>query len=76
VKADVRAQNLEPVGRLGVLRARVDSAGGPPPGTLSLRGSIPVLGTIDGALELIIVQPPGRRPMTGEAYLRGHGPQR
>ena len=27
----------------------------------------------EGALELLVVQPPGGRPMTGEAYLRGHG---
>ncbi len=68
--------NVEPVGRLGVLRARVGNAGGPPPGVLSLQGPMPVLGTIAGALNLITVQPPGGRPMTGEDYLRGHGPRR
>jgi methionyl-tRNA formyltransferase len=28
---------------------------------------------VDGALELLIVQPPGGRPMDAAAYLRGHG---
>ncbi len=67
---------VEPVGRLGVLEARVDSLGGPPPGALSLQGRVPVLGTTDGALELITVQPPGGRAMAGEDFLRGHGRQR
>jgi methionyl-tRNA formyltransferase len=31
-----------------------------------------LLGCEDGALELLIVQPPGRRPMDAAAYLRGH----
>jgi methionyl-tRNA formyltransferase len=30
-----------------------------------------VLGCADGALELLTVQPPGRRAMSGEDYLRG-----
>jgi methionyl-tRNA formyltransferase len=28
---------------------------------------------VDGALELLVVQPPGGRPMDAAAYLRGHG---
>jgi methionyl-tRNA formyltransferase len=32
-----------------------------------------LLACAEGALELRVVQPPGGRPMTGEAYLRGHG---
>jgi methionyl-tRNA formyltransferase len=32
-----------------------------------------LLACVEGALELRVVQPPGGRPMTGEAYLRGHG---
>jgi methionyl-tRNA formyltransferase len=56
--------------RLGVHAARVLD-GGPPAGELSLAGSRPVLGCAEGALELVIVQPPGRRPMSGEDYLRG-----
>jgi methionyl-tRNA formyltransferase len=56
--------------RLGVSAARVLPAG-PPEGELSLDGPRPVLGCLDGALELLVVQPPGRRPMSGEDYLRG-----
>jgi hypothetical protein len=55
---------------LGVREARV-IAGGPDAGLLSLEGPRPVLGCIDGSLELVIVHPAGRRPMSGEDYLRG-----
>jgi methionyl-tRNA formyltransferase len=57
--------------RLGVHEARVLEAGGPPEGELSLDGRLPVLGCAQGALELVVVQPPGRRAMSGEDYLRG-----
>ncbi len=30
------------------------------------------LGTADGVLKLLVVQPPGGRPMSADAYLRGH----
>ena len=56
---------------LGVLAARVRPSG-PPAGQLSLEGPIPVLGCGDGALELLVVKPPGRHEMSGEAWLRGH----
>jgi methionyl-tRNA formyltransferase len=55
---------------LGVRRARVVE-GGPPNGVLSRAGPLPRLGCADGSLELLEVQPPGRRAMTGEDYLRG-----
>jgi methionyl-tRNA formyltransferase len=60
-------------GRLGVwgATARPPAAGDPPPGELSLDGHAPVLGCTPGALELDIVQPAGRRQMTGEDFLRG-----
>ena len=41
------------------------------PGELSLEGPLPVLGCAGGALELVVVQPPGRRAMGGADYLRG-----
>jgi methionyl-tRNA formyltransferase len=56
--------------RLGVKEAAVVESG-PPAGTLSLAGARPVLGCAVGALELLVVQPPGRRAMSGEDYLRG-----
>jgi methionyl-tRNA formyltransferase len=31
-----------------------------------------LLGCADGAIELLVVQPPGKRPMDAGAYLRGH----
>jgi methionyl-tRNA formyltransferase len=61
-----------PDGRLGVLRARaVQDAGQLAAGELSLSGARPLLGCASGALELLEVQPPGRRAMSGEEYLRG-----
>ncbi len=56
--------------RLGVREARV-LADGPARGELALDGPRPVLGCAEGALELVVVQPPGKRPMPGEDYLRG-----
>ncbi len=56
--------------RLGVRQARA-LGDGPPPGELSLDGPLPVLGCAEGALQLVVVQPAGRRPMSGEDYLRG-----
>jgi methionyl-tRNA formyltransferase len=56
---------------LGVHAARaIDD--GPPNGVLSLNGPRPVLGCAVGALELAEVQPPGKRVMSGEDYVRGH----
>jgi methionyl-tRNA formyltransferase len=56
---------------LGVRRARaIDD--GLPNGVLSLNGPTPILGCAVGALELLEVQPPGKRPMAGEDYVRGH----
>jgi methionyl-tRNA formyltransferase len=57
---------------LGVKEARAVSGGGLAAGELSLDGGRPVLGCADGALELVTVQPAGRRAMSGEDYARGH----
>jgi methionyl-tRNA formyltransferase len=60
--------------RLGVQEARVVSGAGAAAGTLSTEGARPVLACSEGALELVVVQPPGRRPMRSEDYVRGlHG---
>jgi methionyl-tRNA formyltransferase len=61
---------LQDATMLGVREARLVPSG-PPPGVISLDGPRPVLGCGEGALELVVVQPPGRRAMTGEEYLRG-----
>jgi methionyl-tRNA formyltransferase len=61
--------------RLGVRRARVDDAA-VDQGALSGADGRLVLGTADGALELVEVQPPGGRAMAAADYLRGRGPAR
>jgi methionyl-tRNA formyltransferase len=60
-------------GRLLVRRAHStpSEGGGQPPGTLATVAGFPAVYTGEGVLVLDLVQPPGRRPMSGEAYLRG-----
>jgi methionyl-tRNA formyltransferase len=65
---------LEDGALLGVRRARAVDAG-PPSGVLSLSGPRPVLGCAEGALELLELQPAGRRAMPAEDYLRGLRPR-
>jgi methionyl-tRNA formyltransferase len=68
----IRAQVELPDGvLLGVRQARADTADGPPPGIVSLEGPRPVLGCAAGSLELLVVQPPGRKAMDGEDFVRG-----
>jgi methionyl-tRNA formyltransferase len=57
---------------LGVHEARPVAQDGIAPGELSLTADRPRLGTVDGALELVTVQPAGKRAMSGEEYARGH----
>jgi methionyl-tRNA formyltransferase len=68
IGAQVSLEDGQP---LGVLEARTLPSG-PPTGVLSLDGEVPVLGCAEGALELLVVKPPGRREMRGEAWLRGY----
>jgi methionyl-tRNA formyltransferase len=42
------------------------------PGQLEKRDGALLLGCGEGALRLDVVQPPGGKPMTADAYLRGH----
>jgi methionyl-tRNA formyltransferase len=58
-------------GRLGVVQARALERTGLRAGELDTSGQRPLLGCGSGALELMIVQPPGKRPMAAEDYLRG-----
>jgi len=64
---------------LGVRKAAVAVPGGsgmpreaPAAGALVARDGRLLYGTAAGALELLVVQPPGGRAMDAEAYLRGH----
>jgi methionyl-tRNA formyltransferase len=68
------AIELSEGGRLGIWEARFRDPGqgeALAPGELDLDGQSPVLGCSPGALELLVVQPPGRRAMTGADWLRG-----
>ncbi len=56
---------------LGVRHARAVAAESPAGGAVSLVGPRPVLGCAVGSLELLVVQPPGRRAMSGEDFVRG-----
>jgi methionyl-tRNA formyltransferase len=59
---------------LGVWGARLAARVEREPGTLGNEGGRLLLSCADGsALELLVVQPPGRRQMPAEDYLRGHG---
>jgi methionyl-tRNA formyltransferase len=58
--------------RLGVRRAAlVPAAEDVPPGRLEVHDSRALYGAAQGALELLEVQPPGKRPMDAPAWLRG-----
>jgi len=62
---------LEGGERLGV--CAVEAEGGAlEPGELEARDGVLRLGCGEGVLRLEVVQPPGKRPMTADAYLRGH----
>ena len=64
---------LLPTGeRLGVRRAAVADAAPPPPSEFAVADGRLLFGCVDGALELLEVQPAGGRPMDAAAYLRGH----
>jgi methionyl-tRNA formyltransferase len=56
---------------LGVHEARAQTQGGLVPGELSLEGPRPRLGCGEGSLELLSVQPPGKRAMSGADFVRG-----
>jgi len=57
---------------LGVWAAQLADAAASEPGTLGNEGGRLLLTTADGALELTVVQPPGKRAMPAADYLRGH----
>jgi methionyl-tRNA formyltransferase len=61
--------------RLGVRRAALTDAAAPDPGVLREDEGRLLYGTADGALELLEVQPPGKRPMHAASWLRGHAAQ-
>jgi methionyl-tRNA formyltransferase len=56
---------------LKVLRARLSSEKSPPPGTRFTVDGHPAIGTAQGILILEEVQPAGKKPMSGKAFLAG-----
>jgi methionyl-tRNA formyltransferase len=58
---------------LRVLRARPADGDGVAPGELAASDGRVLLGARDGALELLEVQPAGKRPMAAADYARGRG---
>ena len=58
--------------RLGVRRAGLAPTGEVEPGELAARDGRLLYGAASGALELIEVQPEGKRPMQAADWLRGH----
>jgi len=59
-------------GYLGVWGAQLAAPVEHEPGWMGNEGGRLLLSTVDGALELLTVQPPGKRPMPAADYLRGH----
>lgn len=57
--------------RLAVLRASASVAPGEDIGAVTRRGLFPAIGTARGLLVLDLVQPAGRKPVAGDAFLRG-----
>jgi methionyl-tRNA formyltransferase len=58
--------------RLGVRRAALAPVAEPVPGALAARDGRLLYGARSGALELLEVQPEGKRPMSAADWLRGH----
>lgn len=57
--------------RIKILSARVATEDGLEPGVAILRGNQWIVGTGSGTLDIGVIQPAGRRPMTPGDYMRG-----
>ena len=57
--------------RLGVREAQIAAESAAPAALVAVDGRL-LWGCAGGALELLVVQPPGGRPMDAAAFLRGH----
>ena len=53
-----------------ILEARA-SDWGPEPGTWALHQDVPIVGVSEGGVELVELQPPGKRPQAGADWARG-----
>lgn len=63
---------LGELGAVKVLRAAVESGDAPPGTLLDTAGEGPLVACGEQALRLLLVQPPGKKPMEGRAFLNGH----
>ena len=64
-----------PLGEFGNLKiqsARVESGSGQPGEVVSVEGAGPLIACGEACLRLTGVQPPGKKPMSGQAFLNGH----
>lgn len=59
-------------GRLKVIGSRAEPVVGDPGQVLDTQGDGPLIGTAEGAIRLIRVQPEGKRVMSGTEYVSGH----
>ncbi len=57
---------------LKILKARVEDAGGAPGTVIGTDGAGPLVACGTGSLRLLEVQPEGKKPMSGSAFLCGH----
>ncbi|MBN1669809.1 MAG: methionyl-tRNA formyltransferase [Kiritimatiellae bacterium] len=57
---------------LKILQAAVEPGAGPPGTVQDLGADGPLIQTGDGRLRLTLVQPEGKKPMAGAAFMRGH----
>jgi methionyl-tRNA formyltransferase len=62
---------LRPGGPLKVHRAQAVEAASPGPGVETVYQDLPAIGTADGLLVLVEVQPAGKKAMPGSVYLLG-----
>ncbi len=61
-----------PAEMIRVLQTSVESGMGRPGEVLEVAGSGPLVSVGGGALRLLQLQPPGKNPMSGRAFLNGH----
>ena len=54
-----------------IQKSHVEPGGQYLPGQRVIFGKLPAVGTVDGALVIETLQPPGKRPMPGDEFLRG-----
>ncbi|MFC1498725.1 methionyl-tRNA formyltransferase, partial [Verrucomicrobiota bacterium] len=66
-KSEVRSQ-----GRIRVLKTRVEDREGEPGKIIDVGGDGPLVGTGNGCVRLLEIQPEGKKPMSGAAYVCGY----